>query len=132
MGSLIYRCRLVAMLRTLNSPLRSRALPWRAAVCVLLAALFLYNPFLTIDGASQILNVQHPLSCRTTVASGELWRCTVEPAQSLLPALEVAAAFKLLRTSTDKEVLPAPPRDLLPGVPQTFGNSLWFRPPPVL
>jgi hypothetical protein len=112
--------------------LQSSAGPWRVALCVILVALFLYNPFLTIYGASPIVNIQHPLSYRATIASSELRRCTVEPAKPLVPALEAAVAFESEQSPATDEVTPVLPRDLFRALPQVICNSLWFRPPPVL
>jgi hypothetical protein len=106
--------------------------PWRVALCLILVALFLYNPFLTIYGASPIVNVQHPLSYRATIASSELRRCTVEAAKPLVPALEAAVAFELAQTAATPEVAPVLPRDLFRAIAQVICNSLWFRPPPIL
>src|ERR1700724_1906097 len=41
-------------------------------VCLALAILFLYNPFLAVTSSSSVLNVHHNLSYRATVASSEL------------------------------------------------------------
>jgi hypothetical protein len=120
------------MYRNLDLRLRLRALPWRVALCLILVALFLYNPFLTIYGASPIVNIQHPLSYRATIASSELRRCTVEPAKPLVPALEVAVAFELAQSAANDEVAPVLPRDLFRALPQVICNSLWVRPPPVV
>jgi hypothetical protein len=108
------------------------ALPWRVGICLILVALFLYNPFLTIYGASPIVNIQHPLSYRATIASSELRRCTVEPAKPLVPALEAAVAFELAQSAAADEAPPVLPRDLFRAIPQLICNSLWFRPPPIL
>jgi hypothetical protein len=108
--------------------LRPRSRAWPFAICLLLVALFLYNPFLTIYGASPIVNIQHPLSYRATIASSELRRCTVQPAKPLVPALEAAVAFELTKTAALEEAAPV----LFRAIPQVICNSLWFRPPPVL
>jgi hypothetical protein len=120
------------MPRILHLRLHPSASPWRVGVCLVLAALFLYNPFFTIYGASQILNVQHPLSYRATLASSELRRCTVEPSKTLIPALEAAVVFELTQSPAVEEVVPALPRDLSWFVSQVLCNDLWFRPPPTL
>ena len=118
---------------TLYPRLKLRASPWRVGLCLLLATLFLYNPFFTIYGASRILDVQHYLSYRATVAGSELRRCTVEPAYSLIPALQAAVAFALLQPEVNEAVLPALSDNDLSGIiPQANCGSLWFRPPPVL
>jgi hypothetical protein len=118
--------------RKLHLRLRLSASPRRVALCLILVALFLYNPFLTIYGASPVANIQHPLSYRATIASSELRRCTVEPAEPLVAALETAVAFELTQSVAAEEAAPAPPRDLFHAVPQVICNNLWFRPPPLL
>lgn len=129
-----YGCKLVAMTRTPQLRLKPSALPWRVGLCLVLAALFVYNPFLTIYGTSQAQTVQRPLSWRATVASSELWR-TVEVSKTLIPAVEGAPAREQRHqaaTQTTKEIMPAAPRDVPRLVQQGRCNHLWFRPPPVL
>jgi len=118
------------MRQKLHLRLPSRA--WPFAICLLLVALFLYNPFLTIYGTSSIVNIQHPLSYRATIASSELRRCTVGPAKPLVPGLQAAVAFELTKAAAREEAAPVLPRDLFRAIPQVICNSLWFRPPPVL
>jgi hypothetical protein len=120
------------MHRKLHLRLQLCALPWRVGICLILFALFLYNPFLTIYGASPVVNIQHPLSYRATIASSELRRCTVEPSKPLVPALEAAVAFELAQSAATDEAIPVLPRDLFRAIPQVICNSLWFRPPPIL
>jgi hypothetical protein len=112
--------------------LKISASAWRVGLCLILAALLLYNPFLTIFGTSPIVNIQHPLSYRATIASSELRRWTVESAKPLIPALEAAVAFELQPAVANKEVLSSLPRDLFQAMPRVICNSLWFRPPPSL
>jgi len=116
-----------------NSDLRLPlcAWPWRVVLCLILVALFLYNPFLTIYGASPIANIQHPLSYRATVAGSELQTCNVEPARSLIPALQAAVARVWIQASAARPLLLDLPGDTFRPVPQVICNSLWFRPPPV-
>lgn len=115
----------------LHFRLRPSALPWRLGLCLVLAALFVYNPFLTIYGASQAQSVQRPLSWRATVASSELWR-QLEVSKTLIPAVEGAPAREQRHQAANKELMPAVPRDVSRLVPQLSCNHLWFRPPPVL
>ena len=109
----------------------SRITPFHAGVCFLLAALFLYNPFLTIYGSSPVLKVQHPPSFRATVASSELQLSRVSqvqpevstPLEAVLEAVAPAAA-PVAHTRV-------PQQEPLDFQPQIFAESLWFRPPPV-
>jgi hypothetical protein len=129
---LIYGGRCVRIRQKLHLRLQVCSGPCRVALCLTLVALFLYNPFLTIYGASPVVNIQHPLSYRATIASSELRRCTVEPAKPLVPALQAAAAFELTQSAATDEAPPVLPRDLFRAVPQVICGSLWFRPPPIL
>src|SRR5229473_4190493 len=114
--------------------IRGSSVPlWRILTCVLLAGLFLYNPFLAASRATGTLAVCHPASYRGTVASSELERFTAPPnggvasvlpdagaLQTLIPRL--AASVSIPRHYVEEEVL---------ATPQTgFSSSLWFRPPP--
>jgi hypothetical protein len=99
-------------------------------VCLLLAFLLLYNPFLVALGSGAGLNVHHPASHRATVGSSELQQfasaagqdsvafadSSVERDPSFLPAL---TGMKLLLSSP--QIFPAQ---------QFLCASLWFRPPP--
>jgi hypothetical protein len=103
-------------------------------VCTLLALLSLYNPFLTISSACDVLHVHHPLSFRATLASSEWHSCTLDPGKPLLPALEAlertepapvvsqTAAFFPARQDYDVEI----------PLPQVTLGGVWFRPPPSL
>jgi hypothetical protein len=122
----------MAVLRNFHLGLKVRASAWRVGLCLVLAVLFLYNPFLTIFSTSQSVNIQHPLSYRATIASSELRRCTAESAKPLVPVLEAAVAFELKQTAPNKEVLFTLPHDLFRAMPCVICNDLWFRPPPSL
>ena len=102
----------------------------RAAVCLLLIALLLYNPFLTVLSISQDLSVQHPLSYRATVAGSELQRGVLEADKPLLPALSeaVLVTATVLTPSLDAGSLQA--IDSVIPVSRELGDSIWFRPPP--
>jgi hypothetical protein len=102
----------------------------RVCVCLLLAGLLLYNPFLVALGSGAGLNVHHPASHRATVGSSELQQfssaagqdsvaftdSSLEQGPSFLPVL---TGMKLLHSSP--QVFPAQ---------QFLCASLWFRPPP--
>jgi hypothetical protein len=108
---------------------------WQILTCVLLALLFLYNPFLAASRASNSLTVCHPASHRSTIGSSELEQFTppndtaaaflpnIADTQELLPRL--AARNSTQRQSVELEEIVA--------TPQTgFSSSLWFRPPPAV
>jgi hypothetical protein len=108
---------------------------WQILTCVLLAGLFLYNPFLAASRATDSLSVCHPASHRATVGSSELERFTqandtalaflpnLADVQELIPRLAVMHSTQR-QYAEQKEVV---------ATPQTgFSSSLWFRPPPAV
>jgi hypothetical protein len=76
-------------------------------ICLFLAALFFYNPFLTIYGSSSVLKVQPSLNT---------------PEEAVLEAAAPAAA---------PSITGLPLQEPLDFQPQIFAENLWFRPPPV-
>jgi hypothetical protein len=108
---------------------------WQILICVLLAGLFLYNPFLSAARSSDALTVCHPASHRATVGASELEQFT--------PSGDTAMA-SLPDTKDARELLPRP---AAADCPQSryaefaelavtphpgFSSSLWFRPPPTV
>ena len=108
----------------------SREARGRTAVCLVLIALLLYNPFFTILKISQDLSVQHPLSYRATLAGSELRRCTFEAPQPLIPVLSAAVSLAATLLTPSSEVALVQPIDTVGPVPQAACDSIWFRPPP--
>jgi len=107
-------------------------LPWRRAVCLLLAVFFLYNPFVTIcmaSGPSDV--VHHPVSYRSTIASSELGCGTVQHTKLGVPSLKVLVAIEKFLLQAKDDIRPIPTDDAVRAVTQDFATSLWFRPPPV-
>jgi hypothetical protein len=102
----------------------------RAAVCLVLVALLLYNPFFTILSSSQDLSVRHPLSYRATVAGSELRRCTIEPADPLIPELTAAILHASILSTPNHEVGFVQPSGVAGLVSRASCDSVWFRPPP--
>ena len=108
---------------------------WQILTCVLLAGLFLYNPFLAASSATDGLSVCHPASHRATVGSSELERCTQanDTALAFLPNLadiqELIPRLAVMH-STQRQY---PEQKEAVATPQTgFSSSLWFRPPPAV
>jgi len=99
---------------------------------LLLAFLFLYNPYLSAPDSPGGLNVEHPASHRATVGSSELERYSPTGKESAhVFATFFFADFFLFRAHPashsfllERSVLPLPQRILC--------ASLWFRPPPIL
>jgi hypothetical protein len=115
---------------------RQKSVPlWQILTCVLLAGLFLYNPFLAASGASNSLTVCHPASHRATVGCSELEQFTQpnDTPAAFLP--NVSDAQELLwrlvaRNSTQRQYAET---EEVVATPQTgFSSSLWFRPPPAV
>ena len=107
----------------------------RTALCILLAVLSLYNPFLTVLNISDVLHVRHPLSYRATVANSELERCTIDPVTPLIPAIEVLNAWEQTHCSALSVYSIFPTRqhdDFTVAVEQVVLESIWFRPPPAV
>jgi hypothetical protein len=126
------RCIISTMAMATQTKPSSGAKLRKAAVCLLLAIVSLYNPFLTISGACDVLHVHHPLSFRATIASCELGRCTLDEGKPLIAAPEalettdatpaVPQTATLFPTRQDQDVV-------IPLQQVTVGG-LWFRPPP--
>jgi hypothetical protein len=108
------------------------SLPWRAALCLLLAVFFLYNPFCAIcmsSGTSAV--VHHPVSYRSTIASSELGCGTVQHTKLHVVSLTVLVTSVKIPLPNKDYIRPKPVEDTVPAVTQAFATSLWFRPPPV-
>ena len=114
-----------------QSKLLPRISPSQAAVCVLLAVLFLYNPFFTIYSSSSVRTVSRPLSFRGTVASSEL-NCSrltqVQPKIDALGEANLEAVRHPEASCPHPVALPEEPRHF---TEEAVLESLWFRPPPV-
>jgi hypothetical protein len=118
------------MTRNSESRIETGGATKRAAVCLVLIALLLYNPFFTILSVSQDLSVAHPLSYRATVAGSELRRCTIEPSDPLIPELTAALLHAAILLTPTHEVAVVQPSDSAGLVPQAPCDSIWFHPPP--
>jgi hypothetical protein len=107
---------------------RARSHAWLA---VLLAVLFLYNPYLVAAGSAGGLNICHPASHRATVGSSELDRYPSPDTLSthVFVAVFFSDAFVFLPDTASRRS-PLHSSELLPPQ-QIFFASLWFRPPPV-
>jgi hypothetical protein len=106
--------------------------PWCAGVCLVLAVLFLYNPFFTIYGSSAIPSVRHSLSIRGTVASSELRRSVVRQVQPQIDALDEAVLDSVGLPDASCLNTLALPDEPLRSTQEAVLESLWFRPPPLL
>jgi hypothetical protein len=101
-------------------------------VCLALAVLFLYNPYLAVTPSSNVLNIHHTLSYRATVGSSELQHFSPTDARKIL-ALSVAIVLSWLDAPANpivsrvSEVSPHPACAF-----EVSCSDLWFRPPPSL
>ena len=118
----------------LSTPSRERSAVPRshAWVCLCLALLLLYNPYLAGPGSARGLNFRHPASNRATVGASELQSFSPADGQDKLstdataavePLASISEAFSSAASLFPQVV--SPPQ-------QFFGSSLWFRPPPAL
>jgi len=107
-------------------------LPWRA-VCLVLALLLFYNPFITIcPAAGPDAAIQHHVSYRSTIAASELGcgklqqhsEVSVEPIVAL-----IATLFDAVRPA---EVIAPKPSEKTVAASDGFASALWSRPPPTL
>lgn len=101
-------------------------------VCVTLAILFLYNPYVTLTSSSSgQLNVQHILSYRATLGSSELQHFS-PPDERKIFATSISVVPTWLASSVNFLVEQAPevfPHEFC--AYQLVSEDLWFRPPPV-
>jgi len=114
------------------SPIKGRVAPrLRAWLCLFLAALFLYNPFLTAPAAGAGLHLRHSHSNRATVGASELQQfTTAKERQSFEAQAEELNEGKSFAAPSLQERLTTPCSDV--PAPQAFwAANLWFRPPPL-
>ena len=99
-------------------------------VCLVLAALLLFNPFFAAPRSGHSLEVSTPASHRATVGASELDHFSPTDGWDYLPAAHrVEASIVLPRPDLTAQFF-----FVLPFVPspsqQFYGPGLWFRPPP--
>jgi len=103
---------------------------WQLGLCLLLAALVIYNPYLAAPDSGAGLCVRHSASHRATVGASELQHFEPVDSRSLLPAAAIAIVqqFALL-PDLGSAAQERAPEKAFPAV-HTLPASLWFRPPP--
>jgi hypothetical protein len=104
---------------------------WRVLLCVLLAGLFLYNPFFAVSASAGGLNVRHPASHRAAVGSSELQHFTAVDGQDMFAVADADAAEAFAQAVLTLQAV-APSFDDAHVSQQFLCASLWFRPPPTL
>jgi hypothetical protein len=103
---------------------------WQIGLCLLLAALVVYNPFLAGAESGAGLCVQHSASNRATVGASELQQFSPINGQSILATASVTLFQQFDRLlSIASEPHEAAVEEALPAL-QYLPASLWFRPPP--
>jgi hypothetical protein len=106
---------------------------WEVCVCLLLAALILYNPFLAGADSVAGLSVRHPASNRATVGASELQHFTpAEKSASLLSGDGLLLFALLIPHSLHPSGQRITTTSIYPAAVQHLAPSLWFRPPPSL
>jgi hypothetical protein len=119
------------MLKALQSGETRTVRSHRAWLCLLLAGLFLYNPFLAGAGSFGGLNLRHPPSNRATIGSSELQQFRVTDGRSTF-AIPEAALMEFYAPLPEPSVAVSEgPAEGISPAQQFLCASLWFRPPPV-
>lgn len=98
-------------------------------LCVLLAALFLYNPFVTAPSSGLGLNLQHSASHRATVGASELQQFRASERLAPVVRMEALASEMVLVKVVVFERF-APLDVEVRAAQNDLPASLWFRPPP--
>lgn len=115
-----------------QSPERSAVPRWHAWVCLCLALLLFYNPYMAALSSPGGLNIRHPASNRATVGASELQNCSPADGRDELSTHAVSAVLPLaLSTEVSSQFFKLVTQVVSPPQ-QFFGSSLWFRPPPAL
>jgi len=102
----------------------------RGWLCLSLALLFLYNPFLATPALGNGLCVHHSMSNRATVGASELQHFTAKERHILEAQVDGLTEEPLFSSVMVQQRFEAPNPEHRP--PQTFwAANLWFRPPPI-
>jgi hypothetical protein len=114
----------------LNSGSVTSVKRWQLLVCLLLAALVIYNPYLSGVEAGAGLCLRHSASNRASVGASELQHFTPIDGRSVVASDAVALlqAFAGLAVPTSEPYKRTTEKVLVALV--NLPASLWFRPPP--
>ena len=120
-----------AAIRGFDSLSEWRVAPkWQIGLCLLLAALVIYNPFLAGAESGAGLCVEHSASNRATVGASELQQFSPINGQEILTIAAVSQLQQFDRLlSIASEPHEGAVEEVL-GAVQYLPASLWFRPPP--
>jgi hypothetical protein len=102
----------------------------RAWLCLFLAALFLYNPFLEAPASAAGLDLRHSASNRATVGASELQQFTVGKLRHVVGTQAESPTGTALFLEAPREQPTAAGFDS-PAPPVLWAANLWFRPPPL-
>jgi hypothetical protein len=117
------------MSESIQSASARAAVSKQILVCLVLALLFFFNPFLLTPESARGLSLLHPPSYRATVASAELlkFKNPDNPDASTIADCKEIKRFLLFQPQTSAPRVSA--EELLPAGHLLSGN-VWFRPPP--
>jgi hypothetical protein len=120
------------MNRSFHSRLSIAALKPHRWLCLLVAFFLLYNPFLSVPRAGQVLEVCHPVRHRATVGASELQHFSPASGWDALQTADLAQVevSEFVPDLSAMAVLETVP--LVVPSQRFFGHGLWFRPPPAL
>jgi hypothetical protein len=104
---------------------------WQIVVCLLLAALVVYNPFLGGAEFGAGLCVRHPASKRATVGASELQHFTPAKKSASLLSGDALLLFASFTPSLHPSGQRSANASAHTAVIQHLAPSLWFRPPPL-
>jgi hypothetical protein len=104
----------------------------RTLVCLTLAILFLYNPFLELASSGAGLNIRHTDSHRATVGASELQQFSPTSPRKIV-VMPVATLLSWLVLPVKSDTRPAVEISTRPRfISPILCTDLWFRPPPSL
>lgn len=104
----------------------------RIAICLVLAILFMYNPFLSTALSAGTLTVCHPASHRATVGASELESFgKPNPTAQILHVADFTRDFTAPLT-VSRTPQYTPQAEVIAKPQAGFFVSLWFRPPPTV
>jgi hypothetical protein len=104
---------------------------WRVCVCVLLAALVLFNPFSLLKGSSGQRSYDELARNRASIGSSELQHFSPVSNPDVQPELAVDVQGARSAVCAQEEQPVRARREVLPPQPALLAG-VWFRPPPSL
>ena len=103
---------------------------WQMALCLLLVALVLYNPYLAAPESSANICFRHAPSNRATVGASELQHFKSANSRSVLGSSAVAVFQYFGDPATRASQSHEYASEAVSFLVQLLSASLWFRPPP--